>query len=96
MTKKVSEYIHLLTELTHGKIDPTEFRDLFIEKFKSEKITLSESEFGILDQLFGDADSFTEDVELMKSMPGFYINGDQLKERAAAALVALTEGREGS
>ncbi|WP_187775685.1 colicin immunity domain-containing protein [Luteimonas suaedae] len=84
----MAEYVSLINGFLCSAIDAIEFRDRLIGKFKNEK-DLPEREYVILDQLFADADCFTEDSELLASRPDFYISSDQLKERATEALAAL-------
>ncbi|MDH5824288.1 colicin immunity domain-containing protein [Luteimonas sp. RD2P54] len=90
MSRELEEYIDLIDEYLSSSIDSSHFCNRFIAKFKLAA-ELPEHEFSILDQLFSDADCFTEDQGLIASNPELYINADQLKERAAEALAALVK-----
>lgn len=89
MNARTAFYLSLISDFTAGSVGAVEFCDRFITSFKEEKVDLPEREFLILDELFGDADSYTDDQELIVAMPDFYVSAEQLKERAEKARVAL-------
>jgi Bacterial self-protective colicin-like immunity len=65
------------------------FQSEFISAFKND-IDLSETEYDILDELFGDVDSFTRDDQLLNLGSKFYISETELKTKAEQALVRLS------
>jgi UDP-galactopyranose mutase len=87
--QKIDEYVSLICGFINGNIDVLEFRDRYLNKFKNEDMSLPEKSFDVLDQLFGDIDSFTEDSDLLASMPEFYVDAEQLKKRAIKAVADL-------
>ncbi|EKT4440062.1 colicin immunity domain-containing protein [Stenotrophomonas maltophilia] len=89
---KADEYLSLITSYIDGKIDTKSFSRMYLEKFKNERSELPEDAFEILDRLFGDVDSYTDDEELLASMPSFYLSAEQLKEQAAMAAAELANG----
>lgn len=89
MIQKIDEYVSLISGFISGHIDAVEFRDRYLYKFKNEDVSLPEKSFDVLDRLFGDIDSFTEDGELLASMPDFYVDAEQLKKRAIKAVAEL-------
>ncbi len=89
MIQKIDEYVSLISGFISGDIDAVEFRDRYLDKFKNEEVSLPEKSFDVLDRLFGDIDSFTEDDDLLASMPDFYVDAEQLKKRAIKAVAEL-------
>jgi len=96
MIRKSAEYLSLIDAFVGGEIDADEFSGRYLEKFKNEDVALPEESFMVLDGLFGDADSYTDDEKLLASLPAFYLNAEQLKEQAMSAAVELrlVEARE--
>ena len=92
MVRKADEYLSLITSYIDGRIDAKSFSRMYLEKFKNEISELPEDSFEILDRLFGDVDSYTDDEDLSASMPSFYLSAEQLKEQAAMAAAELTNG----
>ncbi|MDO5610856.1 MAG: colicin immunity domain-containing protein [Pseudomonadota bacterium] len=88
---KIDEYASLISDFINGDIDAVEFRDRYLDKFKNEEVSLPERSFDVLDRLFGDIDSFTEDEELLASIPDFYVDAKQLKKRAIKAVTELAK-----
>lgn len=76
------EYKELIQRFLQGFISSSEFRDLYIEKFKSESRVLDEDLFFLLDELYGDADMYSEDVFLINKNPGVYLDEVTLRSKA--------------
>lgn len=53
-------------------ISVDEFKTNCLSRFKDEEF-LDESFFDLLDEVFGDADSFTDDVQLLAENPDFFL-----------------------
>ncbi|PZS74528.1 colicin immunity domain-containing protein [Stenotrophomonas maltophilia] len=90
--RRTDEYLSLITSYIDGKVDARSFSGVYLEKFKSERSELPGDAFEILDRLFGDVDSYTDDEDLLASTPSFYLSAEQLKERAAMAAAELANG----
>lgn len=89
-------YYSLLSQFLSGKMSVDEFRSTFLEWFKSEG-QLDISIFELLDELFGDVDSFTLDQRLLAENPGFYLDEAGLREKAqvvACRLAVLTDNTD--
>ncbi len=95
MIRKSDEYLSLIDAFVGGEIDADEFSGRYLKKLKNEDVALPEGSFMVLDGLFGDADSYTNDEKLLASLPAFYLSVEQLEEHAmnAAAELRLVEER---
>lgn len=89
------EYIDLVSKYLGGELSASEFQDLYISKFKKQMDFLDENLYCVLDELFGDVDSYTTDEHLLKKDPDFYLDEKGLKEKAEKALAQLIELRDG-
>ncbi len=63
-------------------------RDLMI-KFKNESRYMSDDNFDILDTIFGYLDSVSNDIELIRQNPKFYITEDELRKKLESASARL-------
>ena len=91
MTSVAAEYMRIMQEFLDGTISTTEFEQSYFAKFKNETREIEEAQFEVLDELFGDLDAFTSDLDLIAQNPAFYINEPQLKEKVAIAIKNLGE-----
>lgn len=89
MKNSIIGYVDLLSDFKHGRIGVVDFQRAYINKFKAEKIELDESAFELLDRLFGDVDSYTEDVDLLNENPDFYLDEKKLREKVDHVLCLL-------
>jgi hypothetical protein len=89
MNSVANEYKALLQSFLAGEVHTAEFQLLFLEKFKNEERWLEEKEFGVLDELFGDVDSFSNDPELLRRSPGFYLDETALRLKVEGAVQRL-------
>ena len=62
------------------------FQRAFLQQFKQETRALDQASFELLDELFGDVDSYTEDQTLLDEAPEFYLDETKLRLKADAAL----------
>lgn len=69
MSNALINYEILLKQFLDGAISIEEFQAAYCERFKNEG-RLDEPLFKLLDELFGDVDSFTTDQKLLKHFPG--------------------------
>ncbi|THF63408.1 colicin immunity domain-containing protein [Pseudothauera rhizosphaerae] len=80
MSNAAVEYGLLLKKFLDGAISVDEFRVTYFDRFKNEG-RLNEPLFNLLDELFGDVDSFTTDQELLDENPEFYLDEKGLREK---------------
>ena len=90
MTEAFAEYALLLEQFLSGAMSVDEFQSAYLDRFKNEKRRLDESVFEVLDGIFGDLDSFTNDSELLAENPEFYLDEDKLRERVRSAINILS------
>jgi len=57
-----------------------QFQSIYLERFKNEE-QLNGATFELLDELFGDVDSFTADQRLLAENPDFYLDEVRLREK---------------
>lgn len=82
------DYKHLLEKFLAESMTVDEFQSAFLAQFKDEE-QLDERVYEILDELFGDIDSFTRDSSLLASSPSFYLDEQQLRKKVQMALSRL-------
>jgi hypothetical protein len=83
------EYKALMNDFLDGVISTVGFQTAFLTKFKNENRKFEGSTFYVLDELFGDIDSFTSDANLIAEDPSFYLNEDQLRRKVIVAVGKL-------
>jgi len=89
MTDFKNGYVRIMQDFVQEYTSTIDFVTAYIDKFKNETQELAEDEFEILDGLFGDADAYTSDANLIAENPSFYIDEGQLKERVTMAIKKL-------
>lgn len=87
---KPFKYDELIDGFLDGKISVDEFQSSYLAHFKSEG-NLSDELFEILDEFFGDVDSFTTDQHLLAEQPDFYLDEARLRERARLTASRLAD-----
>ena len=75
-------YVLLLKRFLTHEISVNEFQTAFFAQFQTENADLDEALFMLLDELFGDVDSYTDDPELLAKDPEFYLDADRLRRKA--------------
>ncbi|MDC6171319.1 colicin immunity domain-containing protein [Paucibacter sp. XJ19-41] len=90
MNSFLVDYGLLLEQFLHGAISVEEFHTTYLDRFKNEAEQLNEPLFELLDELFGDVDSFTTDQQLLTDSPGFYLDEVRLREKVQLAAVRLS------
>ena len=87
----LKKYHQLLSDYVDRKISADQFTTRFINEFTSETVILGEPDFLILDGVFGDADGYCGDPELMEEDS---LTDEQLHARCKVALrkLAACEG----
>nr|WP_229224643.1 colicin immunity domain-containing protein [Duganella violaceicalia] len=79
-------YCELLERFLAHKLSIQEFSVAFMERFQAETEQLDEPLFLLLDELFGDVDSTTDDPELLAKNPDFYLDKKGLETKAGDIL----------
>ena len=93
MGNTLKEYDQLFEWFLTRQIPVEEFQAAFLHRFKNEA-PLDQASFKLLDELFGDVDSFTMDPELLSEKPNLYLDEPALRRRVqevGAHLRALRE-----
>lgn len=75
------EYPDLLEKFLAGDLSAQQFQKLYLEKFKREQRRVGDELYDLLQEAFGDVDSFTTDADLIKQDPDFYLNEQRLREK---------------
>lgn len=81
MNSPCAEYRDLMWKYLSGELSVLAFQMSYIDKFKGEKRALDEEMFLLLDELFGDADAYTEDEGLLMEDSKFYLDEQRFKEK---------------
>lgn len=80
MSNALVDYRSLLEQFLNGAMPVEEFQATYLDRFKNEG-QLDEPLFELLDEIFGDVDSFTTDQQLLAENPGFYLDEVGLREK---------------
>jgi len=78
----LTSYSKLISNFLDGNLSAVQFSDRFVQRFKSDSGPMSEELFLLLDELFGDAESFTLNPALLREKPGFYLDEPGLQAKA--------------
>ncbi len=89
MSNALINYEILLKQFLDDAISIEEFQAAYCERFKNEG-RLDEPLFKLLDELFGDVDSFTTDQKLLAENPGFYLDEARLREKVQSTVSRLS------
>jgi hypothetical protein len=81
----VEIYVDLMRRFVDGQIDALAFERAYLDMFKTEKETLTEDEFQVLDTLFSDVDAFCDDPALLGTDD---LDAQQLRAKCSEALAA--------
>jgi|LZQP01.1.fsa_nt_gb hypothetical protein len=90
MSSVKDDYVRIMQDFLQQIMPASEFVTRYLAMFKNEIRDLDEDEFEILDEVFGDVDSYTIDADLLAEDPCFYLNDRQLREKVAVAIKKLT------
>jgi hypothetical protein len=89
MSNALADYRLLLEQFLMGAMPVEDFQTTYLDRFKNEG-PLDASLFELLDELFGDVDSFTTDSQLLAESPGFYLDEAGLREKVSRAMSHLS------
>lgn len=82
----LEKYIVLISKFVFNLISASNFEAVYLEIFKKESHSFKPEIFQILDELFGDVDTFCSDANLRDEDD---IDEDQLRANARSALSRL-------
>lgn len=88
MSNALVDYGSLLGQFLSGAMPVEEFQATYLDCFKNEG-QLDASTFELLDELFGDVDSFTIDQRLLAENPDFYLDEGRLREKVRSVVNRL-------
>ena len=75
-------YTELISNFLEGNLSAGQFSDSFVQRFKSDSGPINEELFLLLDEMFGDAESFTLNPVLLRENQGFYVDEAGLQAKA--------------
>jgi len=78
---RLVDYEQLLEQFVSGAMPVEEFQATYLDLFKNEG-RLDEQLFELLDELFGDVDSFTADPQLLAENPSSYLDEAGLRQKS--------------
>ncbi len=85
-----NDYLKLLRSYLSGAITGEELQRCYLEMFKTEDRAMSEKLFGVLDEVFGDIDSYCPDpillAELRKQRGNWHLDDEALRVRVENAV----------
>lgn len=76
------EYLQLINSFLEDKIGANEFSLKYLHKMKSDNRTFGDDLYDILQKMFDEANSYTDNPEIYYSNPDFYLTDSELKIRA--------------
>ena len=88
MSNALVDYGSLLGPFLSGAMSVEEFQATYLDCFKKEG-QLDASTFELLDELFGDVDSFTTDQGLLVENPDFYLDEAKLRKKVRSVVNRL-------
>ena len=88
MSNSLVDYGSLFEQFLRGAMSVEEFQATYLDRFKNEG-QLDGPLFELLDEIFGDVDSFTTDQQLLTENPGFYLDEAGLREKVQLAASRL-------
>lgn len=89
MGESLDKYKILFKKFLGNIISVDEFKTNYLDLFKQEEF-LNEPLFEILDGVFGDVDSFTDDAQLLAENPDFYLDEVRLRQKIQQAANRLS------
>jgi hypothetical protein len=89
MSNSLVDYGLLLEQFLSGAMSVVEFQATYLDRLKSAG-QLDGPLFELLDELFGDVDSFTTDQQLLTENPGVYLDEAGLREKVRGAASRLS------
>ena len=91
MENVFDSYSGLIQRLLDHEMSSKEFQATYMRKFLDEVRPMDEALFLLLDELFGDVESCTDNPELLAKDPDFYLDVDQLERKARSVLQRMRD-----
>ncbi|WP_043481367.1 colicin immunity domain-containing protein [Janthinobacterium sp. HH01] len=82
MNESFGIYRDLLRKFVAHEMTVAQFQSTFFTQFLKDPCKFDESLFLLLDELFGDVDSYTDDPVLLAKSPDFYLDLPGLERKA--------------
>jgi hypothetical protein len=79
-------FIEMMKRFRDGSMDAPAFVAEFLGTFKAETAQMPDDVYECLNRVFGDADCYTADPELLTEGDGFYIDEQALRTSVASAI----------
>jgi hypothetical protein len=79
MTDVRSKYLELMRSFLDGEMSAEVFSTTYVNEFKAEDAPLHGEQYDLLQRVFGEAESFTTDAELLVSKPQWYVDEQSLR-----------------
>lgn len=89
----LNNYVDLIKNFLNGNLSASQFSNVYVQRFKGEGGPMDEGLFLLLDELFGDAESFTSNPALRAENPGFYLDEPALQMKARDILARMRSWR---
>lgn len=85
------EYLELIGNFLRNEMGANEFSLTYLNKMKNDNRTFGDDLYELLEEMFGEANSYTDNQEIYDSNPDFYLTGDGLKIKAKEIFNKLNE-----
>jgi len=92
MNEVAGTYLELLERFLTRKLSLMDFQRAYLRQFKDETRDMDDALFELLDEFFGDLDSFSADPALLAARPDFYLDEAGLRDKAENVLLRLRAG----
>lgn len=89
MNETCGIYMGLLQKFVAREISASQFQSAFFTQFPNDACEMDDSLFLLLDELFGDVDSYTDNPALLAKEPDFYLDEAGLEKKAQDILARL-------
>jgi hypothetical protein len=93
MNQAFEMYANLIERFVSHQLPLQEFNVTFTARFLAETEPFEEPLFSLLDELFGDIDSFTDNPELLAEDCDFYLDEKGLRSKASDVLSRIRAWR---
>jgi hypothetical protein len=91
MNEVLQDYKLLLEQFINGMIVTEQLQDIYLNRFKNEKRAMDGPLYDVLEELFGDLDSYTIDPYLLAEDPDFYLDEVGLRQKIRQGLKRLAD-----
>lgn len=88
------EYLQLINSFLKSEITANDFSLKFIDKMKNDNRTFGDDLYDLLEEMFGEANSYTDKHEIYITNPDWYLTDIQLKNKATLIASKLTAWKQ--